>query len=128
MKEGQQMKFKYYKLPKDFNKNHVIIIADSSKLKAEREATALFEMYSHYANKINEFNCFNKIVGNTTGFQSNENIPHNIRVNRETFDKIYEGAITLKLNIEMTYNEDVDLWFLIVNYKGHEICFTNNDN
>lgn len=122
------MEFKYYKLPKNFNKKHVIIIADGEKLKAEREAIALFEMYSHYKDKINHFNSFNQIVANTTGFQCNDNLPSNIRVNREMFDKIYQCALTLKLNIEMTYNEDVELWFLIVNYKGHEICFTNNDN
>lgn len=112
-----------------FNRKPVlVIIADGEKAKAEREATTLFEMYSHYECKIREFNNFNKIVNNVSGFKSNDNLPCNININREMFDKLYQSAITLKLNIDMTYNDDVDLWFLVINYKGQELCFTHNDN
>jgi hypothetical protein len=122
------MKFKYYKFPNYYNKNYGIIIADGEKLKAEREATALLEMYSHYANKINHFNCFNKIVTNTSGYQSKECISTDIQVNREMFDKLYEGALLLKLPIDMTFNYDEELWYMTVKYKNTELCFTNNDN
>lgn len=110
------------------SKKQIIIIAERGTGRKMCEADALFSMYTHYVDKINYFNCFNQIVTNTSGFQSNEPIPTEIPVNREMFDKLYQGAMLLKLPIDMTFNYDTNLWYLTIKYKNTELCFTNSDN
>lgn len=110
------------------NRKYAVILAERGTGRKMCEADALFSMYTHYTDKINHFNCFNKIVTNTSGYQSKECISTDIQVNREMFDKLYEGALLLKLPIDMTFNYDTKLWYMTVKYKNTELCFTNNDN
>lgn len=110
------------------NRKYIVILTERGTGRKMCEADSLFSMYSHYTDKINHFNIFNKIVTNTTGFKSNECITNEIPVNREMFDKLYQGALLLKLPIDMTFNYDTELWYLTVKYKAQELCFTHNDN
>ena len=109
-------------------KKQVIIIAERGSAQKMCEADSLLNMYSHYSDKIREFNNFNRIVNNVSGYQTNSNISTDIPVNREMFDKLYQGALLLKLPIDMTYNFDNELWFLTIKYRNTELCFTNSDN
>ena len=109
-------------------KQKVIIITEARTNHKMVEADALLEMYSHYNHKIREFNNFNRIVNNVSGFYTNDNIATEIPVNREMFDKLYQGAMLLKLTIDMTFNYDTNLWYLCIKYKNTDLCFTNDDN
>ena len=109
-------------------KKQVIIIAERGSTQKMCEVDSLLNMYSHYSDKIREFNNFNRIVNNVSGYQTNSNITTDIPVNREMFDKLYQGALLLKLPIDMTYNYDNELWFLTIKYRNTELCFTNSDN
>ena len=109
-------------------KNYVVVIAERGTAHKMTEADALLEMYTHYHHKIIEFNNFNRIVNNVSGFHTNDSISTDIPVNREMFDKLYQGALLLKLPIDMTFNYDSELWFLTIKYKNTELCFTNSDN
>ena len=109
-------------------KKQVIIIAERGSTQKMCEADSLLNMYSHYSDKIREFNNFNRIVSNVSGFFSNRDLSTDIPVNREMFDKLYQGALLLKLPIDMTYNYDNELWFLTIKYRNTELCFTNSDN
>lgn len=104
---------------------NVIIVSDIERLNKQREATGILEMYSHYNDKIREFNNFNRIVNHVSGFQTNDNISTDIPVNIEMFDKLYQGAMLLNLLIDMTFNYDTELWYLTIRYKGSDLCFTN---
>lgn len=109
-------------------KKYVVIIAERGTNRKMCEATALFELYSHLYDKVRDFNNFNCIVESGTGFTGYKNISREIEVEREMFDKLYEGALLLKLPIDMTFNYDEELWYMTVKYKNTELCFTNNDN
>lgn len=109
-------------------KKQLVIIAERGSAQKMCEADSLLAMYSHYEQKIREFNNFNKIVNNVSGHHTNDNISSDIPVNREMFDKLYQGALLLKLPIDMTFNYDTELWYLTVKYKNQELCFTHNDN
>ena len=110
------------------DKKYTIIIAERGTGKKIAEATALYEMYRHYIHKVREFNTFNDIVFNVSKFQSHRNISDDIPVDREMFDKLYEGAINLKLHMGLTYNEDDDIWLFSVDYRGTKITFLHSDN
>lgn len=105
-----------------------VIIADVEKVRREAEVTALLEMYTHLFKKVHEFNNFNKIVNNVSGFKSYVDIDGDINVNREMFDKLYYGATLLKLPIDMTFNYDTELWYLTIKYNNVNLCFVHNDN
>ena len=106
-------------------KNYVVVIAERGTGRKIAEADALFEMYTLYHHKIIEFNNFNRIVNNVSGFHTNDNISTDIPVDIETFDKLYQGASLLKLPIDMTFNYDTNLWYLTIKYKNTELCFIN---
>lgn len=103
---------------------YVVILAERGTGRKIAEAKALFEMYSHLFEKSKEFNNFNRIVNNVSGYKSFVDIDGDIHVNREMFDKLYQGASLLKLPIDMTFNYDNDLWYLTVKYKNTDLCFT----
>ena len=110
------------------SKKQIIIIAERGTGRKISEADSLLEMYTHYLHKIREFNNFNSIVNNVSEFHTNDSIPTEIPVNREMFDKLYQGAMLLKLPIDMTFNYDTNLWYLCIKHKNTDLCFTNDDN
>lgn len=123
------MKKKFYPIEKALKqKAYTVILAEGGTGQKMCESDALFSMYSHYEEKIRQFNQFNDIVFNVSKYQSHRKLDTEISVNREMFDKLYEGALLLKLPIDMTFNYDTDMWYLCIKYKNHDLCFTHNDN
>lgn len=109
-------------------KNVVVVLADRDTGKKLYEGTKLFDLYAEYHKQYVELNKCAKYIADVTRSAPNIDYDGNIYVNRETFDRLYEYAWLMKLSIGLTYNEDMGLWFFTVEYRGHTLTFTNDDN
>ena len=109
-------------------KDYSIIIGERGSGKTYYEADVLFSMFKEYIQQIHKFNNMNHLVSKVTDYISNVDIDGNIDVSTHIFDKLYKGALLLKLPIDMTYNYDTGLWYMTIEYEKTSLCFTNSDN